>query len=102
MSDTTGALINLLLNHRPATLTYGVGCFGCKGFFTDGGQHRRHQIELIEAEFLVIPRSEITGTEYGVRYAEQDGTTETCGGLTLDAATSLVQAIRGRQEDETE
>lgn len=50
-------------------------------------------------EFLIIPRSDIVGTEYGVRYSEYaEAPAVVREDFTLEEAASLVRSIRWRQE----
>lgn len=74
MSDTVREMLaRLLLEHEAESdPLYGVAC-GCGQDFRSAIEHREHVAELIEAAFLVIPHSEIHGTQYGVRYTTQWG-----------------------------
>jgi hypothetical protein len=65
MSDT---LVRLLSDHQPRPFPdSGFGCTGCVGRFVTRGDHARHVADLIAAEFLVVPRSQVD-VEYGVEF----------------------------------
>jgi hypothetical protein len=68
MSDTRDVRA-LLAEHGPTEDVYlycmcGVNCGGEAGYAL-------HLADLINAEFLVVPRSDIVGTEYGWRHPNE-------------------------------
>jgi hypothetical protein len=71
MSTTKEALASLIYEHERT----GRSCIGCRACpdreFMNGLEHAEHVAELIAAELLVVPCSDIVGTEYGWRYAEE-------------------------------
>ena len=80
MSDTTrDALVRILTGHI--------------NFYDDD---LADAPDAILAEFLVVPRSNIT-TDYGVRYGEQGEAATVQEGLSRGGAVMLVRAIRRQQ-----
>ncbi|MFJ4653786.1 hypothetical protein ACIP5Y_21175 [Nocardia sp. NPDC088792] len=70
MSDTSDAFRMLLAEHRATSRS----CFCLCGAYVEG-QHgyTAHLAGVIEAEFLVVPRSDVIGTEYGWRLSGDEG-----------------------------
>lgn len=67
------ALVELLSQHPPEVAGSWYGCAGCKFSLGNAASYAGHLADVMAAEFLVVPRSDITGTEYGWRFADDDG-----------------------------
>lgn len=68
MSDPQQALLKLIYAHEEAMVHGVIGCWSCPDRTFEGhSEFAAHVAELIGAEFLVVPRSDIDGTEYGWR-----------------------------------
>ena len=67
MSDQREALARLIYDHEKI----GRGCISCSerpgAESMSGHQYAEHVAELIAAEFLIVPRKDIEGVEYGWR-----------------------------------
>jgi hypothetical protein len=67
MSDE---LTGLFAGHTPIFRPLLIECHGCAKSFGDWQVFAAHVVDAVLAEFLVVPRSEIVGTEYGWRRSE--------------------------------
>lgn len=66
----SNALVYLLASHVDCTVICDRYC-SCGVWHPDG--YAVHLAEVIAAGFLVVPRSEITGTEYGYQHLPDSG-----------------------------
>lgn len=90
MSDTRTTLAKLLEDHCFDAVEWGT-C-ECGEEFPNAGAWSMHLARLIDATHLVVPRSEIVGTEYGWRHPNpQAGADALCehGALTEGDARRL-------------
>jgi hypothetical protein len=100
MSDT---LVRLLSDHQPRPFPHGgFGCTGCTGRFVTRGDHARHVADLIAAEFLVVARSDIVGTEYGWQCTTVDGLPKAKQRVPGGRESAIRDARRVRRNQEAE
>ena len=72
MSDPREALLALVYAHEEAMVHGEIGCWACPDRVFEGhSDFAAHVAELIAREFLVVARSEITGTEYGYQHGPE-------------------------------
>lgn len=88
MSDPREALMRLLSQHPPEVANGWFGCAGCHMSFGDAAAYAEHlAADVIEPEFLVVPRSDIVGIDY---YVEASSIRPP--GVWTDRATAVSQA----------
>lgn len=96
--DTT---VRLLAAHPPEVSGNWYGCASCRVSLGNAASYADHLTEQLLAEFLVVPRSDIVGTQYGWRYAERaelDEPLEIPVATRLDVAIAAVRHIQQSRE----
>jgi hypothetical protein len=66
-----------------------MGVCECGEGFAHWNEWAVHINALIAAEYLVVPRSDIVGTEYGMRYTSEEGRTNTWSSNTANRAETI-------------